>query len=80
MGSNSASGGGGGRTDAGPNQTTATKFGVGNIDESGKKTKSYKSKNPNAFRNRGAEDIKKKAKKFPTPTLVPIPRVSAGSK
>ena len=41
MGSNNASGGGGGRTDAGPNRTTATKIGVGNITESGKKTKSY---------------------------------------
>jgi len=59
MGSNSASGGGGGRTDAGPNRTTATKIGVGNITESGKKTKSYKSDNPNAFRNVGAEKIKK---------------------
>ena len=66
MGSNSASGGGGGRTDAGPNRTTATKIGVGNITESGKKTKSYKSDNPNAFRNVGAEKIKKGVK---TPSL-----------
>ena len=29
---------GGGRTDAGPNRTTATKIGVGNINEKGKKT------------------------------------------
>ncbi|ADD94069.1 hypothetical protein [uncultured phage MedDCM-OCT-S04-C1161] len=35
MGSPSATGGG--RTDAGPNRTTATKIGVGNITESGKK-------------------------------------------
>lgn len=67
MGSNNASGGGGGRTDAGPNRTTATKIGVGNITESGKKTKSYKSDNPNAFRNVGAEKIKKGVK---TPSLV----------
>ena len=66
MGSNNASGGGGGRTDAGPNRTTATKIGVGNITESGKKTKSYKSDNPNAFRNVGAEKIKKGVK---TPSL-----------
>ena len=70
MGSNNASGGGGGRTDAGPNRTTATKIGVGNINEKGKLTGQYKSDNPDAFRNRGAEDIKNKAKKFPTPTLV----------
>ena len=69
MGSNNASGGGGGRTDAGPNQTTATKFGVGNIDESGKKTKSYKSDNPNAFRNVGAEKIKKGVKGPPSVML-----------
>ena len=67
MGSNNASGGqGGGRTDAGPNRTTATKIGVGNITESGKKTKSYKSDNPTAFRNVGAEKIKKGVK---TPSL-----------
>nr|ADD95989.1 hypothetical protein [uncultured organism MedDCM-OCT-S04-C1073] len=53
MGSPSATGGG--RTDAGPNRTTATKIGVGNITESGKKTPLYKSDNPDAFRNRGAE-------------------------
>jgi len=57
---------GGGRTDAGPNRTTATKFGVGNINEKGKKTASYKSDNPNAFRNRGAEKIKKGVK---TPSI-----------
>ena len=78
MGSNNASGGGGGRTDAGPNRTTATKIGVGNITESGKKTKSYKSDNPNAFRNVGAEDIKKKAK---TPVLAILSTpLQAGSK
>ena len=58
---------GGGRTDAGPNRTTATKIGVGNINEKGKKTRSYKSDNPDAFRNRGAEKIKKGVK---TPSLV----------
>tara|TARA_R100000742_G_C4266442_1_gene84544 strand:+ start:169 stop:840 length:672 start_codon:yes stop_codon:yes gene_type:complete len=58
-----------GRTDAGANRTTAYKAGVGNIDEKGKKTKSYKSKNPDAFRNQGAKDIKLAAKKIPTPTL-----------
>jgi hypothetical protein len=69
MGSNNASGGGGGRTDAGPNRTTATKIGVGNITESGKKTKSYKSDNPDAFRNRGAEEIKKGVKGPPSVML-----------
>ena len=64
MGSPSATGGG--RTDAGPNRTTATKIGVGNITESGKKTPLYKSDNPDAFRNRGAEKIKKGVK---TPSL-----------
>ena len=64
MGSNNASGSGAsGRTDAGPNRTTAYKAGVGNINEKGKKTASYKSDNPDAFRNRGAENIKKKVKK-----------------
>jgi len=58
---------GGGRTDAGPNRTTATKIGVGNINEKGKKTRSYKSDNPDAFRNRGAEKIKKGIK---TPSLM----------
>ena len=60
---------GGGRTDAGPNRTTATKIGVGDINEKGKKTKSYKSTNPEAFRNTGAENIKKIAKKVPSPVL-----------
>jgi hypothetical protein len=58
---------GGGRTDAGPNRTTATKIGVGNINEKGKKTRSYKSDNPDAFRNRGAEKIKKGVK---TPSIM----------
>jgi hypothetical protein len=53
--------GGGGRTDAGPNRTTATKIGVGNINEKGKRT------SPSAFRNRGAEKIKKGVK---TPSIV----------
>jgi len=35
----SGGGGGGGRTDAGPKRTTATKIGVGNINEKGQKTK-----------------------------------------
>jgi len=64
---------GGGRTDAGPNRTTATKIGVGNINEKGKKTRSYKSDNPDAFRNRGAEKIKKGIK---TPSLI----VNVGAK
>ena len=58
---------GGGRTDAGPNRTTATKIGVGNINEKGKKTRSYKSDNPDTFRNRGAEKIKKGIK---TPSIL----------
>ena len=57
---------GGGRTDAGPNRTTATKIGVGNINEKGKKTASYKSDNDDAFRNRGAVKIKKGVK---TPSI-----------
>ena len=59
MGSNAATGG---RTDAGPNRTTATKIGVGNINEKGKLTGQYRSDNPTAFRNRGAEKIKKGVK------------------
>ena len=58
---------GGGRTDAGPNRTTATKIGVGNINEKGKKTRSYKSDNDDAFRNRGAVKIKKGIK---TPSIM----------
>ena len=56
-----------GRTDAGPKRTTAYKKGVGNIDEKGKKTPSYRSDNPDAFRNRGATKIKKGIK---TPSVV----------
>ena len=69
MGSPSASGSGaGGRTDGGQmNSTTAYKAGVGNINEKGKKTASYKSDNPDAFRNVGAEKIKKGIK---TPSLM----------
>ena len=48
-----------GITDAVPSRTTAYKSGVGSITESGKKTTSYKSSNPTAFRNRGATKIKK---------------------
>ena len=82
MGSNSPSGSGaGGRTDAGPNRTTAYKAGVGNINEKGKKTASYKSDNPDAFRNTGAEKIKKKVSKFPTPAmLIASKPLQAGSK
>ena len=71
MGSNNASGSGaGGRTDSGQmNSTTTYKAGVGNINEKGKKTAFYKSNNPDAFRNRGAENIKKKVKKIPSPAL-----------
>ena len=79
MGSPSATSGG--RTDAGPNRTTATKIGVGNITESGKKTPLYKSDNPDAFRNRGAENIKKLTKKVPTPSLLIASKpLQAGSK
>ena len=80
MGSNNASGGGG-RTDAGPNRTTAYKAGVGNINEKGKKTASYKSDNPDAFRNVGATKIKKTVSKFPTPAmLIASKPLQAGSK
>lgn len=67
MGAGSAGSNSGGRTDAGPNRTTATKIGVGNINEKGKLTGQYKSDNPDAFRNRGATKIKKGIK---TPSLV----------
>jgi len=82
MGSNNASGSGaGGRTDAGPNRTTAYKAGVGNINEKGKKTASYKSDNPDAFRNVGATKIKKTVSKFPTPAmLIASKPLQAGSK
>ena len=72
MGGNSSGGQGGGRTDAGPNRTTAYKAGVGNITESGKKTRSYKSDRDDAFRNRGATKIKKGIK---TPSML----VNAGA-
>ena len=82
MGSNSPSGSGaGGRTDAGPNRTTAYKAGVGNINEKGKKTASYKSDNPDAFRNVGATKIKKTVSKFPTPAITILTKpLQAGSK
>jgi hypothetical protein len=80
MGSNSPSGSGaGGRTDAGPNRTTAYKAGVGNINEKGKKTASYKSDNPDAFRNVGAEKIKNSKFKTPVITILSKP-LQAGSK
>ena len=60
----------GGRTDAGPNRTTAYKAGVGNITESGKKTGTYKSDNPDAFRNVGATKIKKGIKGPPSVQIV----------
>jgi len=70
-----------GRTDAGPNRTTAYKAGVGNINEKGKKTASYKSDNNDAFRNRGAENIKNKVKKVPSPVLSILSKpLQAGSK
>ena len=56
----------GGRTDAGPNRTTATKIGVGNINEKGKLSGQYRSDNDDAFRNRGATKIKKGIK---TPSI-----------
>jgi hypothetical protein len=63
-----SNGGGGGRTDSGQmNSTTTYKAGVGNINEKGKKVGTYKSDNPNAFRNRGAEKIKKGVK---TPSVL----------
>jgi len=68
MGAGNAGSNGGGRTDGGQmNSTTATKIGVGNINEKGKLSGQYKSDNPNAFRNRGAEKIKKGIK---TPSLM----------
>jgi hypothetical protein len=66
MGASSSGGSGGGRTDAGPNRTTAYKKGVGNINEKGKLTGQYRSDNDDAFRNRGATKIKKGIK---TPSL-----------
>jgi len=68
MGAGNAGSNGGGRTDGGQmNSTTATKIGVGNINEKGKLSGQYKSDNPNAFRNRGAEKIKKGIK---SPSLI----------
>ena len=68
MGAGNAGSNGGGRTDGGQmNSTTATKIGVGNINEKGKLTGQYKSNNPDAFRNRGATKIKKGIK---TPSLM----------
>ena len=61
---------GGGRTDAGPNRTTAYKAGVGNINEKGKQT------SDNAFRNRGKDSINK----IKTPaTLILGPALKAGT-
>ena len=74
--SSGSSNSGGGRTDAGPNRTTAYKAGVGNITESGKKTPSYKSSNDDAFRNRG----KKSVNKVKTPaTMILGPALKAGT-
>ncbi|UWJ03990.1 hypothetical protein Skadi11_9 [Pelagibacter phage Skadi-11 EXVC111P] len=68
MGAGNAGSNGGGRTDSGQmNSTTATKIGVGNINEKGKLSGQYKSNNPDAFRNRGAEKIKKGVK---TPSIL----------
>ena len=63
-----------GRTDGGQmNSTTATKIGVGDINEKGKRT------SPDAFRNRGAENIKNA--KFKTPaTMILTKPLQAGSK
>ena len=72
MGSNSSSGGG--RTDGGQmNSTTATKIGVGNINEKGKQT------SPDAFRNRGAEKIKNSKFKTPVTAILSKP-LQHGSK
>ena len=57
---------GGGRNSGQMNSTTTYKAGVGNINEKGKKVGTYKSDNPDAFRNRGAEKIKKGVK---TPSI-----------
>jgi len=76
MGAGPSASNGGGRTDAGPNRTTAYKAGVGNITESGKKTPSYKSSNDDAFRNRG----KKSVNKVTTPvTMILGPALKAGT-
>ena len=77
--SSGSSNSGGGRTDAGPNRTTAYKAGVGNITESGKKTPSYKSSNDDAFRNRGAVKIKNSKFKTPATAILSKP-LQEGSK
>ena len=79
MGAGPSASNDGGRTDAGPNRTTAYKAGVGNINEAGKKTASYKSDNDDSFRNRGA--VKIKNSKFKTPTTMILTKpLQAGSK
>jgi len=76
MGAGPSASNGGGRTDAGPNRTTAYKTGVGNITESGKKTPSYKSSNDDAFRNRGKKSVNRVA----TPaTMILGPALKAGT-
>jgi len=81
MGSRGGGSNSGGRTDAGPNRTTATKIGVGNINEKGKLTGQYRSDNDDAFRNRGAVKIKKTASKVPSPALAIMSGpLQAGSK
>ena len=79
MGAGPSASNDGGRTDAGPNRTTAYKAGVGNINEAGKKTASYKSDNDDAFRNRGATKIKNSKFKTPTTMILTKP-FQAGSK
>ena len=67
---NAGSSSGGGRTDAGPNRTTATKIGVGDINEKGKQT------SDNAFRNRGKDNVNK----ISTPaTMILGPALKAGT-
>ena len=81
MGNRGGGSNSGGRTDAGPNRTTATKIGVGNINEKGKLTGQYRSDNDDAFRNRGAVKIKKTASKVPSPALAIMSGpLQAGSK
>ena len=62
MGASSSGGSGGGRTDAGPNRTTAYKKGVGNINEKGKLTGQYRSDNDDAFRIEVQLKLKKELK------------------
>jgi len=65
-----ASKSGGGRTDAGPNQTTAYKKDVGMINEKGKQV------SKNAFRNRGKDSVDR----FKTPaTMILGPALKANS-